>query len=973
MRRVAQAKTEPGAIQVQSEVLTFPVFSNFTYVCDRLFPTSPDATNPGVANTCQYGPGTVAFAVDVPIDATYEGTTVWTQIQLIDPSSPPLTLACIEVPLTPYRADRWWWHLLFWLPIALFIAYFALVAAASVILAITMRARAFRSRAREGSAPTLITDKISPAIVSALSGQGVSLSPSLLRFATPGCWDILHHTQFIVGIAMLAVRWPDFAYPFLRQVAWSALLGNVTLVEDSPVSASHAQALLPSGDIGAQMGNSSSPLFMDERMPNNLLDLGAVYTGIEAYARMIGLRESQLFGTCLAIWLLIIAAVAVASLLAYGVDVAAEAWVRRQRQEEVNLEPTEVKGGKGGMLVDADGHLRDGSRGAYGFLGALPGMRTFRGASQLHRKALHGNVIRALALFHFPITILSVWQFARADGHSTTSVALAALAYALVSVLAPLYLLWRIARADTSKLYDDVSTLIALGPVYNTFSPGSQLFCAVTFGHSFVLGTVIGAGQRSGSAQAIILLVLELLLALAYGLWLPYAEGAMNGPVSFLCSVVRVISAVLLVLLTPLVGFGRQACGWIAYVILLLQGIFFLGALLVLAAKLVEAVVRIAWRVPHDTRASGRSAGLAGAIRRIRRRKDKTLQLASPGNKRHSGASSNGGIMRPQTQRSSSGTSTNAILRPAAPPRTSTSSTQSGMLSRSQARPGAIPLTHSRHGSYASYLDSQLYAKGESSSAPALDPNPYSVYYRSAPDDDDDIMASMPPQSPSWPAATALPRNRAPSPIREEKFVRVRGARTTDADPYAAHAAAAAAAEDSSEDDTWNSSTVQAGGRWKGVARMAALLRRLGNAPPASSAEGTLSPVDETPSGGGFQVVRAPRPRPSAPASADADADSTALAAAAAKRSSSGSFGGRGQLGMLAADLQRAPSTLARDDAEPQGGDDNFWLPPRTGGEGMVRPSEDQAPRPRMRGSFIEVSEPRVPQEPPQLPRPDFA
>ena len=122
------------------------------------------------------------------------------------------------MPLTPYRADRWWWHLLFWLPIALFIAYFALVAAASVILAITMRARAFRSRAREGSAPTLITDKISPAIVSALSGQGVSLSPSLLRFATPGCWDILHHTQFIVGIAMLAVRWPDFAYPFLRQV-----------------------------------------------------------------------------------------------------------------------------------------------------------------------------------------------------------------------------------------------------------------------------------------------------------------------------------------------------------------------------------------------------------------------------------------------------------------------------------------------------------------------------------------------------------------------------------------------------------------------------------------------------------------------------------------------------------------------------------------------------------------------------------
>ncbi|PWN39658.1 hypothetical protein IE81DRAFT_279707, partial [Ceraceosorus guamensis] len=762
----------------QSEILTVPIFSNTTFVCDRLFPTQTDSQNPGVAGTCQYGPGQVAFGVDIPLNQSYEATTLWTTITLVDPTSPALTLACIEVPVTPYNADRWYWRVVLWIPIASAIAFFVLASIAALTTAVTSRIRAFKHRAREGGAPTFIKDKLSPTLISSLSGQGAVMSPALLRFVTPGCWDIIHHLQFVAGVAMLALRWPDFAYLFFKQAAWSTLVGNVTLVQNSTIDALETGARLPAGDVGTQMGVRESPLYLDPAMPNQLLDMGNVHTGIEAFARIVGLRASELFGTCLAIWLIIVAALCGISVVAWLTDLIGELWAKRQNDDGlVGLQPASRRSSedvgrsgslhaegelKAGLVVDEDGNMRETKRSGYAFLGVLPGFRPggrIHTGLSFHLKVLHGNLVRALALFHFPITIFSVYQFARASSHSTTSVALAALAFAILSILAPIYLIVRIARTETSKLYDDIDTLVALGPVYNTYSPGSQLFFIVSYAHSLILGIVIGAAQQSGSAQAILFVVLELLAGLAVGLWLPWPEGAWMGPVSFATSVIRIITAILAVLLTPVVNFGRQATGWLTYVVLLMQGIFFAMMLFAIAAKILEALIRLVWRVPFDDRVSPRTAGLGGAIRRIRRRKYKTLHPASA---------------------------------------------------------GAIPLTHSRQGSYASYLDSRLFANAAQGSpagtasrpspgarSPDLigSANPYSVYYRTAPDDDDHIMAALPPQSPGWSAPTsaaltpigAIDAARSGgTPINSDAasspapagFVRVGGGKATEANPY---------------------------------------------------------------------------------------------------------------------------------------------------------------------------------------------
>ena len=192
---------------------------------------------------------------------------------------------------------------------ALFIAFFVLATFASLITAETMQRMAYKHRAREGGPPTFVRDKLRPMILSALAGSEMVRSPALLRFITPGCWDLLIHMQFLVGLMMCRVQWPDFVYPFVKQVAWSSLLGNVTIVDNK--SHQHdllsTNATLPEGDIGSQMNNISSPLFMDINQPNRLLNLGSTSTGMERFAAVIGVDASSLFGTCLVIWLAIVA------------------------------------------------------------------------------------------------------------------------------------------------------------------------------------------------------------------------------------------------------------------------------------------------------------------------------------------------------------------------------------------------------------------------------------------------------------------------------------------------------------------------------------------------------------------------------------------------------------------------------------------------------------------------------------------
>lgn len=174
--------------------------------------------------------------------------------------------------------------------------------------------------------------------------------------------------------------------------------------------------------------------------------------------------------------------------------------------------------------------------------------------SSFHFSVLHGNLVRVIMLFHLPITIFSSYQMTmdRATT-SMTSIALAGLSFAAFSIIIPVCLVIRLWFTSTNKLYDETRTLLSLGPLYNHYRHGSQLYASLFFVTNFALGVTIGCGQKSGTAQAIVILVVEVFSALFTSVWLPWGHGASMGLISFLFCVARIVIAVLLVTLTPTV------------------------------------------------------------------------------------------------------------------------------------------------------------------------------------------------------------------------------------------------------------------------------------------------------------------------------------------------------------------------------------------------------------------------------------
>lgn len=128
---------------------------------------------------------------------------------------------------------------------------------------------------------------------------------------------------------------------------------------------------------------------------------------------------------------------------------------------------------------------------------------------------------------------------------------LAGFSFVFLSLLIPTWLIFKIANAKTNKLYEATRTLLTLGPLYNQYQPRLQLFSALFFAANVIIGAVIGFGQGSGTTQAVVILVVEVLNTLATSVWLPWMTGAQMGVISFMFCVARIVATVLVVILAP--------------------------------------------------------------------------------------------------------------------------------------------------------------------------------------------------------------------------------------------------------------------------------------------------------------------------------------------------------------------------------------------------------------------------------------
>ncbi|EGN92046.1 hypothetical protein SERLA73DRAFT_117887 [Serpula lacrymans var. lacrymans S7.3] len=629
--------TSLSTLFTESTTLTFNSYSNNSYLCSSIRPPSPlPSLSPNETTYCPIPAGPFAFSTIIPSSLKYALTTLNTELRAVDPFG--VEILCLDVSTTvlepgPLGSPYGRAHIIFWATVGLAIAYWLVVGIARIVSAWN------RGISRPGPGVWHRVESAGFILASAISGERLATSPALMRFCSPSMRDIIFHTQWCAALSMIAVQWPPFVYPLLAQTGWAALSYNITLTQGngandhwSPLA---VQPYSPPSDFADQLNDSTSPIYIDPSVPNSLFLLPPnTNPGIESYAYSVGLRPQDLFGICVGLFLAIVAGTIVISFAVWMID-----WAFSSPPPNSNTGlPAKLGGtrsprlsaGSKDMLENAVGGIVLGSpdenrslNGHYMLRSAprFPGPRVGRwklprpDISSFHFSVLLGNLVRILVLFHLPVTIFSSYQLALGARQeiSTASVALAALSFAILSVLLPVFLLIRLMRTTTNKLYDETRTLLVLGPLYNHYRHGSQLFACLLFCTNLIFGVTIGAGQGSGTTQAVIILVVEVVSALVTSVWLPWGAGASMGLISFLFCVARIVIAVLLVILTPTISIGDGAGGWVAYGILCVLCLVYLAFFLMLVVKLIEAAVRIAGRIGFDRSKHAVDSGLIGA------------------------------------------------------------------------------------------------------------------------------------------------------------------------------------------------------------------------------------------------------------------------------------------------------------------------------------------------------------------------
>ncbi|KAJ7461987.1 hypothetical protein FB451DRAFT_1562577 [Mycena latifolia] len=600
-----------------TSVLTLNVWTNSTYLCTSLRPPSPLTALGNDSNYCPLEAGPFALSSAIPWGTNRPLTTLNTRLRAVDPFSKELL--CLTVNTTPldpginnpYGVAR----TIFWATVALAILYWVVIGIARVVSAwgrgITRPGRSLWARAQSAGF----------ILASAISGERFATSPALMRFSTPCLRDVLFHTQWCAALAMVAVQWPPFAYPLLVQTAWATLSYNITLTNDVHWNPLVTFPYNPPSNFGDQLADPTSPIYINPDVPNLLFTLPANATsGMSMFAYTLGVRPKDLFPICIVLFLAIAAATIVLSFIVWFIDLIASlvsgAVSSHPARRARSPGPKELE-----IAANTDESksaiFRPASRLTLSGAGATsrkPWYRVRTEISSFHGSVLHGNLVRILVLFHLPLTIFAAFEMTQpASVVSVRSRALAALSFAVLSVLLPALLVVRVTLTTTNKLYDETRTLLALGPLYNHYRHGSQLFASLLFATNLVFGVVIGVGQKSGTAQAIVILVVEVAAALVTSIWLPWGSGASMGLISFLFCVARIVVAVLLVILTPAISIGDGSGAWVAYGILVILALVYLALVLMLLIKLIEAAVRIIGRVGFDRSTHTVDSGLLGA------------------------------------------------------------------------------------------------------------------------------------------------------------------------------------------------------------------------------------------------------------------------------------------------------------------------------------------------------------------------
>lgn len=163
-----------------TEILTFDIRDNNSYFCETLRPPSPlPSPDNSTGLYCPIPAGPFAFSTYAPLASSRELATLETLLRAVDPFSNELL--CLNVATTPLRPGALgsvYGHakIIFYGTVTLSATYWFLVAVARLSSAWARRSgwsgRGFWPR----------VENVGFVVASAISGEGLSKSPALIRF-----------------------------------------------------------------------------------------------------------------------------------------------------------------------------------------------------------------------------------------------------------------------------------------------------------------------------------------------------------------------------------------------------------------------------------------------------------------------------------------------------------------------------------------------------------------------------------------------------------------------------------------------------------------------------------------------------------------------------------------------------------------------------------------------------------------------
>lgn len=282
-----------------------------------------------------------------------------------------------------------------------------------------------------------------------------------------------------------------------------------------------------------------------------------------------------------------------------------------------------------------------------------------------------GNIIRVVFNFMLlPVIALSTFQLVIAKDSPRFVDALAVLTIVVIVGFAA-YLLWFVINTKPKAvLFDDLPTVLRVGPLYNTYSDEAAAFALIPFLLTFIRGIAIGAVQPSGVAQVVLLSVCEVIQVFTLHAFKPFQSSTSMNAYHTIFSVLRLATTLLLIAFIPSLGVTEGPKGWIGNAILILHGcVLFFGFFLSALQTIVEVVARMLGAGGDDTTGFKRG-GLVKifGMRQLARRENprpgpsRASQLSTSAMIDAADAGKSGYVMPSGRVRSSSGASLSGIM-----------------------------------------------------------------------------------------------------------------------------------------------------------------------------------------------------------------------------------------------------------------------------------------------------------------------